>query len=152
MVMMVNLPQTRSVDSNAAISSGVGSPNSFPRANLPKIQKRTQGRRLMARTRKGKNPEGSAGSLTGKVSLGGQPGFFLRTKLLPPRPAPELLSRPRLTDDYSRIWLIQLLWSPPTPVPAKLPWSLIFCAHTSVLSSGISWTTPMLIRGSFLVM
>ena len=27
-----------------------------------------------------------------------QPGFFLRTKLLPPRPAPELLSRPRLTE------------------------------------------------------
>src|SRR5688572_15857598 len=27
-----------------------------------------------------------------------RPGFFLRTKLLPPRPAPELLSRPRLTD------------------------------------------------------
>src|SRR5437867_2417999 len=28
----------------------------------------------------------------------GQPGLFLRTKLLPPRPAPELLSRPRLTE------------------------------------------------------
>jgi LuxR family maltose regulon positive regulatory protein len=27
-----------------------------------------------------------------------RPGFFLRTKLLLPRPAPELLSRPRLTD------------------------------------------------------
>ncbi|MGA9994106.1 MAG: tetratricopeptide repeat protein, partial [Pyrinomonadaceae bacterium] len=27
-----------------------------------------------------------------------QPTFFLRTKLLPPRPAPELLSRPRLTE------------------------------------------------------
>lgn len=27
-----------------------------------------------------------------------RPSFFLRTKLLPPRPAPELLSRPRLTD------------------------------------------------------
>jgi len=29
---------------------------------------------------------------------GSQSGFFLRTKLLPPRPAPELLSRPRLTE------------------------------------------------------
>jgi LuxR family maltose regulon positive regulatory protein len=29
---------------------------------------------------------------------GGRSGFFLRTKLLPPRPAPELLSRPRLTE------------------------------------------------------
>lgn len=28
----------------------------------------------------------------------GRSGFFLRTKLLPPRPAPELLSRPRLTE------------------------------------------------------
>ncbi|MBV9211486.1 MAG: hypothetical protein JOZ52_12685, partial [Acidobacteria bacterium] len=27
-----------------------------------------------------------------------RPAFFLRTKLLPPRPAPELLSRPRLTE------------------------------------------------------
>jgi LuxR family maltose regulon positive regulatory protein len=29
---------------------------------------------------------------------GGPSGFFLRTKLLPPRPPPELLSRPRLTE------------------------------------------------------
>jgi ATP/maltotriose-dependent transcriptional regulator MalT/DNA-binding SARP family transcriptional activator len=29
---------------------------------------------------------------------GPRPAFFLRTKLLPPRPAPELLSRPRLTE------------------------------------------------------
>ncbi|HKZ03254.1 MAG TPA: hypothetical protein VJ180_13500, partial [Pyrinomonadaceae bacterium] len=27
-----------------------------------------------------------------------QSGFFLRTKLLPPRPTPELLPRPRLTE------------------------------------------------------
>lgn len=31
-------------------------------------------------------------------AIGSQPNFFLRTKLLPPRPAPELLSRPRLTE------------------------------------------------------
>jgi len=31
-------------------------------------------------------------------SVGTQPTFFLRTKLLPPRPAPELLSRPRLAE------------------------------------------------------
>ena len=49
----------------------------------------------MARTRKGKNIE--AGS-TGPVTQGAQPSFFLRTKLLPPRPAPELLPRPRLTE------------------------------------------------------
>ncbi|MBD0372059.1 MAG: tetratricopeptide repeat protein [Pyrinomonadaceae bacterium] len=31
-----------------------------------------------------------------------QPAFFLRTKLLPPRPAPSLLSRPRLTERLER--------------------------------------------------
>ncbi|HEX8175739.1 MAG TPA: BTAD domain-containing putative transcriptional regulator [Pyrinomonadaceae bacterium] len=31
-----------------------------------------------------------------------QPAFFLRTKLLPPRPAPALLSRPRLTERLER--------------------------------------------------
>ncbi len=37
--------------------------------------------------------------LPAKVNIpGSQPSFFLRTKLLPPRPAPELLSRPRLTE------------------------------------------------------
>ncbi|MGI8732176.1 MAG: BTAD domain-containing putative transcriptional regulator [Pyrinomonadaceae bacterium] len=49
----------------------------------------------MARTRKGKNPEPPS---AGTVPLGAQPSFFLRTKLLPPRPAPELLQRPRLTE------------------------------------------------------
>lgn len=34
---------------------------------------------------------------TGVEQPGPRSGFFLRTKLLPPRPAPELLSRPRLT-------------------------------------------------------
>lgn len=49
----------------------------------------------MARTRKGKTPQTSS---AGAVTLGAQPSFFLRTKLLPPRPAPELLPRPRLTE------------------------------------------------------
>lgn len=34
-------------------------------------------------------------------TVGGQPTFFLRTKLLPPRPASELLSRPRLSERLS---------------------------------------------------
>jgi LuxR family maltose regulon positive regulatory protein len=37
-------------------------------------------------------------SAVGDTSAGSQPGFYLRTKLLPPRPSPELLSRPRLTE------------------------------------------------------
>ncbi|MDQ3665731.1 MAG: hypothetical protein M3410_03865 [Acidobacteriota bacterium] len=49
----------------------------------------------MARTRQGKPAQVS---LAGADIPGAQPSFFLRTKLLPPRPAPELLSRPRLTE------------------------------------------------------
>ncbi|MEP6742988.1 MAG: BTAD domain-containing putative transcriptional regulator [bacterium] len=48
-----------------------------------------------------KHPENFSAetSLADKSSLhGSPPGFILRTKLLPPRPAPQLLSRPRLTD------------------------------------------------------
>ena len=43
-----------------------------------------------------------------------QPAFFLRTKLLPPRPAPALLSRPRLTER-----LVQNLEHPITLVTAN---------------------------------
>jgi LuxR family maltose regulon positive regulatory protein len=49
----------------------------------------------MARTRQGKPAEVSA---AGANVTQAQPTFFLRTKLLPPRPAPELLSRPRLSE------------------------------------------------------
>ncbi len=48
-----------------------------------------------------KSRQGRSGqeSLSGKAVLPGRlPTFFLRTKLLPPRPTPELLSRPRLTE------------------------------------------------------
>jgi LuxR family transcriptional regulator, maltose regulon positive regulatory protein len=48
----------------------------------------------MARTRQGKPTQSSFG---GQVTSA-QPRFFLRTKLLPPRPAPGLLVRPRLTE------------------------------------------------------
>lgn len=47
-------------------------------------------------SRQGKSAKAGApksGSLSNS-----QPGLFLRTKLLPPRPTPELLSRPRLTE------------------------------------------------------
>ena len=54
----------------------------------------------MARTRQGKPSKNS--QLEGrKESAGAQPTFFLRTKLLPPRPVPELLSRPRLAERLS---------------------------------------------------
>lgn len=44
-------------------------------------------------------PESSSAEISSaSIVPGSFPGFFLRTKLLPPRPAPQLLSRPRLTD------------------------------------------------------
>ena len=49
----------------------------------------------MAKTRQGKSAQSTS---VGAHVPGAQPTFFLRTKLLPPRPAPELLSRPRLTE------------------------------------------------------
>jgi len=54
----------------------------------------------MARTRQGK-PSKSSQLEGSKESAGAQPTFFLRTKLLPPRPVPELLSRPRLAERLS---------------------------------------------------
>jgi ATP/maltotriose-dependent transcriptional regulator MalT/DNA-binding SARP family transcriptional activator len=49
-----------------------------------------------------------------RLSSSSQSAFFLRTKLLPPRPAPALLSRPRLTDR-----LLQNLAHPVTLVTAN---------------------------------
>ena len=49
------------------------------------------------RTRQGKPPAASIDAAKSK-SAAIRPNFFLRTKLLLPRPAPELLSRPRLID------------------------------------------------------
>ena len=56
---------------------------------------------MAPRTREGKPareapPDTLAPAAVG--APGSQPSFFLRTKLLPPRPSPELLSRPRLTE------------------------------------------------------
>ena len=54
----------------------------------------------MARTRQGK-PSKKSQLEVSKESAGAPPTFFLRTKLLPPRPVPELLSRPRLAERLS---------------------------------------------------
>jgi LuxR family transcriptional regulator, maltose regulon positive regulatory protein len=51
----------------------------------------------MPKTRPGK-PSTVTQPEAKKSASGVQPTFFLRTKLLPPRPAPELLSRPRLAE------------------------------------------------------
>lgn len=52
---------------------------------------------MAPRTRKGK-PTEAASPAVKQQPLAVRPNFFLRTKLLLPRPAPELLSRPRLID------------------------------------------------------
>src|SRR5260370_31055257 len=65
------------------------------RLNRPRLQRHT----LMApRSRQGKAPQAALDRAAVNETRGSQPSFFLRTKLLPPRPAPELLSRPRLTE------------------------------------------------------
>jgi LuxR family transcriptional regulator, maltose regulon positive regulatory protein len=63
--------------------------------NLPHPDRRAERQRVMAKTRQGK-PSTVSPPEASKEPAGAQPTFFLRTKLLPPRPAPELLSRPRL--------------------------------------------------------
>jgi ATP/maltotriose-dependent transcriptional regulator MalT/DNA-binding SARP family transcriptional activator len=52
---------------------------------------------MAPKTRQGKPQRALSREANGQ-SMGAQPTFFLRTKLLPPRPAPELLSRPRLAE------------------------------------------------------
>jgi ATP/maltotriose-dependent transcriptional regulator MalT/DNA-binding SARP family transcriptional activator len=53
---------------------------------------------MAPRSRQGKAPLAALDRAAVNETRGSQPSFFLRTKLLPPRPAPELLSRPRLTE------------------------------------------------------
>src|SRR6185436_8347023 len=70
----------------------------FRYANLRSLERKPGRHTVMARkTRQGKPPSASHNAAT-KQAADIRPGFFLRTKLLLPRPAPELLSRPRLTN------------------------------------------------------
>lgn len=69
----------------------------FGHANLRATQNSIERQELMAPTDRQKQfptPTASRSS----IPAAARPSFFLRTKLLPPRPAPELLQRPRLTD------------------------------------------------------
>src|SRR5688572_22251012 len=69
----------------------------FRHATLPAIQHSAESQQSMSPTnRKHTTLSGPLGTET-RAQVSPQ-GFFLRTKLLPPRPAPELLSRPRLTN------------------------------------------------------
>src|SRR5690242_9777046 len=79
-------------------TSSYGGAPGFRYANLRVFENRTQRQRAMpSKTRQGKPPSASLVAAK-QQSAAVRPNFFLRTKLLLPRPAPELLSRPRLFD------------------------------------------------------
>ena len=72
----------------------------FHHANLPRNLSRAQRQKLMAPANPPDRPDiSSTRSITSQEHIQEtRPSFFLRTKLLAPRPTPELLSRARLTD------------------------------------------------------
>src|SRR5687767_13535501 len=71
---------------------------SFPRANLPATPDNAERQELVAPKDRQQKPFPTPTGSGPSIAQVARPSFFLRTKLLPPRPAPELLSRPRLTD------------------------------------------------------
>lgn len=81
----------------AAITGGL---MAFRRYNLPGNPTTAQRQENMAPANRphGADDPSQIGSPRPKNLREPRPSFFLRTKLLPPRPAPELLSRSRLTD------------------------------------------------------
>jgi ATP/maltotriose-dependent transcriptional regulator MalT/DNA-binding SARP family transcriptional activator len=86
----------------------------FRRYNLRGNQTTAQGQELMAPANRRDATDKPSKLPAGEKLKEARPSFFLRTKLLPPRPAPELLSRARLTDR-----LLANLSSPMTLVTAN---------------------------------
>jgi LuxR family maltose regulon positive regulatory protein len=86
---------------HTACGPGIEKRNGMPGfryTNLRLLERRAQRHGVMApKTRQGKLPLASSKTANNPPAEL-RPGFFLRTKLLLPRPAPELLSRPRLAD------------------------------------------------------
>src|SRR6476619_2326255 len=70
----------------------------FGHATLPPYPSGSQRQQLMAPSKQSESSSDEPLSSNKSGLQSSPPGFFLRTKLLPPRPAPQLLSRPRLTD------------------------------------------------------
>ncbi len=69
----------------------------FLHATLPPYPSSGQRQQLMAPRKHLESSSTETASANNSGLQGSPPGFFLRTKLLPPRPAPQLLSRPRLS-------------------------------------------------------
>ena len=91
-------PQQASVDS--LIHSVDGGLILFRHANLPANLNSVQRQKLMVPANRQDNRDEpfQASTAAAENIQETRPSFFLRTKLLPPRPTPELLSRARLTD------------------------------------------------------
>jgi ATP/maltotriose-dependent transcriptional regulator MalT/DNA-binding SARP family transcriptional activator len=70
----------------------------FGHATLPPYPSSSQRQQLMAPRKQSESSSDESLSTNRSGLQSSPPGFFLRTKLLPPRPAPQLLSRPRLSD------------------------------------------------------
>src|ERR1051325_11146020 len=80
---------------NVTVQSALNGSLILFHANLPRNLSSAQRQNLMAPANRPSQPDNpSTRNNIQKL----RPSFFLRTKLLPPRPAPELLSRARLTD------------------------------------------------------
>src|ERR1700682_553245 len=69
----------------------------FLHATLPPYPNSGQRQQLMAPRKHLESSSTEIPSANNSGLPGSPPGFFLRTKLLPPRPTPQLLSRPRLS-------------------------------------------------------
>jgi LuxR family maltose regulon positive regulatory protein len=90
------IPQQTSVEGLTDPANGGLIP--FGHATLRPHQHSAQTQELMAPTNQQHNTSQPSEVGADSDIQPTRPSFFLRTKLLPPRPAPELLPRPRLTD------------------------------------------------------
>ncbi len=89
-------PQPATIDCVTNLADGGLIP--FGRANLPGNQSIPQRQNSMAPPDVPDKSVPASSVAADSHVRAARPSFFLRTKLLAPRPAPELLSRPRLTD------------------------------------------------------
>ena len=94
---MADIHPTTESESAIAWQFGKGGIAPFRCDNLRIPERTAQRQRVMAKTRQGK-PSTATPAKARTESAGVQPTFYLRTKLLPPRPVSELLSRPRLAE------------------------------------------------------
>ncbi|HKP47840.1 MAG TPA: BTAD domain-containing putative transcriptional regulator [Pyrinomonadaceae bacterium] len=86
------------VDPGALATAIDGGLIAFRHANLRTYPANYPRQVLMPPRKHPESPSDQRALANPTIVHGASPSFFLRTKLLPPRPAPELLTRPRLTN------------------------------------------------------